>query len=236
MLTSPIVLIRFRLISAILITAVLTGLSSALFLWLLDLATLTRLAKPWLIFLLPVAGIAIWWLFKKAGSYGRYVERAATEEYQLARGNDLVIDEIHAPADLVPLRLAPLILITTIITHLFGGSAGREGTALQMGGGIAAGVLKFFKDLKPFRKLLLLCGLAAGFGSVFGTPFAGGIFAIEVIRRHKMEWKALLPCLLAAFAADFACSVTGVHHTLYEVKFKPFFAGTISELTTSSFS
>ncbi|MET0298695.1 MAG: chloride channel protein [Flavitalea sp.] len=235
MLTSLSVLINFRLISAILFISTLTGLSSALFLWLLDFATITRLNHPWLMYLLPVAGFFIWWLFKKAGSYGRYAERADAREYQLARGNDLVIDEVHAPADLVPFRLAPLILITTIITHLFGGSAGREGTALQMGGGIAAGIMRFFKSLSPHRKVLLLCGLAAGFGSVFGTPLAGGLFAAEVITRRKIEWQSLLPCLLAAFAGDFACHITGVHHTLYEVKFKPFFAGAISEMNADRF-
>ncbi|HMG81468.1 MAG TPA: chloride channel protein, partial [Ferruginibacter sp.] len=108
------------------------GLLVAFFLWLLDLATTTRWHNMWLIYLLPVAGVFISWLYHQFGK-------------ESVKGNNLVIDEIHEPGGGVPLAMTPLILFTTVITHLFGGSAGREGTAVQMGGSVASLFAKWFK-------------------------------------------------------------------------------------------
>src|SRR5688500_16404855 len=153
--------------------SLLTGLLVALFLWLLEMVTLTRLSYHWLIYLLLVAGILITWIYEIAGK-------------NAAGGNDLIIDEIHKPGAGVPARMTPLILITTLITHLFGGSAGREGTAVQMGGGVAAWFSRLFA-LDPGQKsLLLMSGIAAGFGAVFGTPLAGAFFAMEVLTIGKL--------------------------------------------------
>src|SRR4051812_12251169 len=146
----------------------IVGCAVALFLWSLDRATLTRFAHPWLLYLLPVAGIAIGAMYH---FFGKSVEA----------GNNLIVDQIHEPGGGVPARMAPLVLIGTVITHLFGGSAGREGTAVQMGGAIASEFSRFYKlDRKDIR-LLLMSGVAAGFGAVFGTPITGAIFAMEVL-------------------------------------------------------
>lgn len=138
------------------LTGVLAGLGSAALLLALDWATLTRTAHPWLLWLLPLAGLAVGLLYHYTG---RAVEG----------GNNLLIDEIHDPKRVVPKRMAPLILLGTVVTHLFGGSAGREGTAVQMGGSFADGLTRLFRLDNEARRILLMSGISAGFASVFGT-------------------------------------------------------------------
>src|SRR5690606_17455694 len=161
--------------------SIIIGAVVALFLWLLEWATTTRWENMWLIYLLPVAGVFIFYLYKLVGKN--------SEE-----GNNLIMDEIHQPGGGVPFRMAPLVLLSTIITHLFGGSAGREGTAVQMGGSIAAFLAKKWSLSQEDRRILLLCGMAAGFGAVFGTPVTGAIFALEVLAIGRIKYNALLPC------------------------------------------
>ncbi len=183
-----------------------TGSAVALFLWLLDKATTFRWQNEWLLFLLPVAGILIYFLYKLWGKNSE-------------RGNNLIIDEIHKPGGGVPFRMAPLVLITTIITHLFGGSAGREGTAVQMGGSIAQLFAKWFRLKDVDVRIVLTAGIAAGFGAVFGTPLTGAIFAIEVLAIGKIEYGSLLPCLVASIVGDITCAAWGIHHTQYSILF-----------------
>ena len=102
------------------------------------------------------------------------------------------MDEIHKPGGGIPFRMAPFVLITTVVTHLFGGSAGREGTAVQIGGSMAHFLGKKMKLSKDDMSILLTTGIAAGFGAVFGTPVAGAIFAIEVITIGHLKYNALL--------------------------------------------
>lgn len=180
------------------------GSASAFFIWALDAVTLVRFAQPWLLYLLPVAGLGVGLLYHV---YGK----------SAAAGNNLIIDEIHQPGAGVPRRMAPLILLGTLVTHLFGGSAGREGTAVQMGGSIAATFARHLKLGPESVRLLLMAGVAAGFGSVFGTPVAGAVFALEVLVVGRMQYDALVPCFFASVVADWTCHAWGIGHTHYHV-------------------
>lgn len=189
----------------ILLLSMTTGCAVALFLWLLDMVTGIRYQQGWLLYLLPLAGITVYFLYRMLGKNSE-------------RGNNLIIEEIHVPGGGVPRRMAPLILISTIITHLFGGSAGREGTAVQMGGSIAALFSKWYNHAIVNKPLLLMAGIAAGFGAVFGTPFAGAVFAVEVLAIGRLSIRPFLPCLAAAMLADYTCQLWHIHHMHYHVQ------------------
>src|SRR5690349_13570844 len=195
--------------------SIVTGSLVALFLWLLDIATTTRWQHLWLIYLLPLAGLLITFLYKK---YGKNSDA----------GNNLIMDEIHKPGGGIPTRMAPLVLFATIITHLFGGSAGREGTAVQMGGSIASLFSKWYKLKHRDKRILLMCGMAAGFGAVFGTPIAGSVFAMEVLAIGRIKYDALIPCFIASVLADITCAAYGIHHTRYQINFVPTASGALS--------
>lgn len=185
--------------------AALVGSLSAFFLWSLDEVTRMRFANDWLIWLLPAGGFAVAWMYAKMGG-------------RAAEGSNLLIDEIHQPAAGVPRRLAPLILLGTLMTHLVGGSAGREGTAVQMGGGIAAMVARWGRLPAHRVRVLLMAGVAAGFGSVFGTPLAGAVFAVEVLVVGRVAYTALVPCFFSALIAHWVCLGWGAHHGVYPVE------------------
>lgn len=186
--------------------AMAVGSACAFFLWSLDAVTGLRFQNPWLLYLLPVAGVAVGLVYHR---WGKSAEG----------GSNLIMDEIHQPGAGVPRRLAPLVLFGTLVTHLFGGSAGREGTAVQMGGSLAGGFARLLKLAPSDVRVLLMAGVAAGFGAVFGTPVAGAVFAIEVLTIGRMHYGALLPCFLASVTADWTCHAWGIGHTQYAIGF-----------------
>jgi H+/Cl- antiporter ClcA len=184
------------------IVGVLAGIASGVFLVALERATLLRLRDPRLVYLLPIAGLVIGALYERIGK-------------PVKGGYALILDTLHAGGPRIPLRMAPLVLVGTVLTHLFGGSAGREGTAVQMGASLADTVAHALGLDAHARRQLVTAGIAGGFGSVFGTPVAGLVFALEVTRVGRVDYGALLPALAAAIVGDYTTRALGVHHTEY---------------------
>lgn len=199
-------LLKWTILS--LLVGAVAGTLSALFLSLLNLATDFRNSHPWMIYLLPLAGFFIGFLYYHKGK-------------DVERGNNLVFDTIHNPKDVIPFKMTPLVLFGTIITHLFGGSAGREGTALQMSSATADQLHQPFQLSPSDRKILLIAGLSAGFAAVFGTPWAGAIFGIEVLLLGKIPQKSIFPAIAAAFIGAFVTGLWGVGHTHYHISLVP---------------
>lgn len=195
-------LLRWIFISAIIST--LIGSASAFFLYALSWATDYRESHLYIIALLPLGGLIIGLTYHYFGN-------------NVVKGNNLLLEEFQNPKQTIPLKMAPLVLFGTIITHLFGGSAGREGTAVQMGGAIADQFTRIFKLRPRDRKIVIVIGVSAGFASIFGTPLAGAVFALEVMVVGRMRYEAILPSFLAAIFADLTCHAWGASHTHYSI-------------------
>ena len=190
------------------LVGILAGSGSALFLTGLYWATDTREANPWLLYLLPLAGMLIGFVYYR---FGREVEA----------GNNLLLERIQTTGGSVSILMAPLIVLSTIGTHLFGGSAGREGTAVQMGGSLADWLGRILRLSPDSRRLILISGISGGFGAVFGTPIAGMVFGMEVLSVGRIRYDALIPCLIASTVGDLVCRGLGVHHHIYELDVDP---------------
>lgn len=186
------------------IVAVLAGSASALFLFALDQATAWRDAHRVVIWLLPLAGFGVGLVYHLVGK-------------PVEGGNNLVLDEIHDPKKIIPLRMVPLVLAGTVISHLFGASVGREGTAVQMGAALADQLTRLFRMASDDRRILLMAGMSAGFAAVFGTTLAGAIFGLEVLAIGRLRYDALFPCIVAAILADQVGLAWGVHHIHYVI-------------------
>ena len=170
-------------------TGMILGFVGAYFARSITWVTNLRGEYPWILYLLPVIGVVIAALYKYGNEKG---------------GTNLVLESIHEGKN-IPLRMAPMIFVATILTHLGGGSAGREGAALQLGGSIAQFLGKVFRLDEKNTKLIIMCGMSAGFAALFGTPLAATVFAMEVVTVGIMHFSALFPCSIAALtAANFA--------------------------------
>lgn len=195
------------------IFAILSGLIvggiGTLFYFGMYLVTLTRTKNPWLIFLLPVSGLVI------VGCYRLLHDEKDT-------GTNLVLSAIHSDEEL-PLRMAPLIFLSTLITHLFGGSAGREGAALQLGGSIGNGLGKLFRFDDKDKHIMIMCGMSAAFSALFGTPMAAAVFSMEVVSVGVMYYAALVPCVISSLVASMVARYFGVSQELFLIDNIPAF-------------
>lgn len=180
------VFLRWLVISVI--VGVCAGAFSTAFGHCINFATGFREENNWLIYLLPLAGVMIVYLYKAC-------------DYEKNKGTDQVFQMVHAEKKDLPFRMAPLIFISTVITHLCGGSAGREGAALQMGGSIGSALGKKMQLDDADRRVTVMCGMSAAFSALFGTPMAATIFAMEVESVGIMHYAALVPCALSAIIA-----------------------------------
>lgn len=206
----PVTLIKWIALGTI--VGILSGSASALFLHSLDYVTQQRMEQPWLLFLLPLGGALVSYL------YMRYGDTAG-------RGNNLILEGIHHGKVSVPLRMTPLVLFGSLVTHLLGGSAGREGTAVQMGGSLAEWFGKIIRINARDRRVLLMCGISGGFSSIFGTPFAGTVFAIEIVALGIFTLGAIIPCLVASLVGNYiASNVWKVGHVHYSAGVIPDFS------------
>lgn len=193
---------RLKVLLLAVLVGALCGAASALFLWLLEEATDFRVAHRAWVYALPLAGLVIGFGYDR---FGKSVQA----------GNNLVLDRVVDGGPQVPTRMAPLVMVGTVLTHLFGGSAGREGTAVQMGASLADWLSHRLRVAPEARQVLLMAGMAGGFGSVFGTPWAGALFAIEVAMIGRLQVRATLPALVASFVGDFVTRALGVGHAVY---------------------
>ncbi len=183
------------------VVGVLAGVSSAALLRALEWVTTLRLENPWLLLLLPAAGFVVGF------AYHRWAGTAVD-------GNNLLLDEIHQPRAWVPQRMAPLVYLATVITQLFGGSAGREGTAIQRAGSLTDRFSRLVRLAPDDRRVLLIAALSGGFGSVFGVPMAGAVFGLEVQSVGRLRYDALVPALAASVIGNQVVGALGVHHAI----------------------
>lgn len=196
----------------------IVGLCGSAFYFGMSYVTILRTADPWLILLLPAGGLVI------VGLYHLFHDEKDT-------GTNLVISAIHS-GDELPFRMAPLIFISTLITHLFGGSAGREGAALQMGGSIGNALGRLFRFDEKDKHVMIMCGMSAAFSALFGTPMAAAIFPMEMVSVGVMYYIALVPCVISSLVAHGIAVSFGVSNELFLIGEIPAF-GILSSVKIS---
>lgn len=199
----------FKWIVFSILVGVIVGGVGTLFYYGMQYVTGYRISYPWLIYLLPFGGLIIVGLYKL-----RKIEQD--------QGTNLVISAIHMEQD-VPWDMAPLIFISTLITHLFGGSAGREGAALQMGGSLGCSLGKLFRFDEKDKRVMIMCGMSAAFSALFGTPMAAAIFSMEMISVGIMYYNALAPCVISSLVAHAIANYYGCKNELFLIEHVPAF-------------
>lgn len=192
--------VRWSCLSAL--AGILAGAAATLFLISLDEVTRVRNSHPALIWALPLGGLFVGLIYHYLGK-------------DIAAGNNLILDEIHDPKRVVPFRMAPLVFLGTVVTQLFGGSAGREGAVVQMGASLSDQLTKVFRIEHNERRILLMAGASAGFGAAIGTPWAGMIFGMEVLYVGRFKFFAWFECFLASFVGFNTAKFLGAPHAAY---------------------
>ena len=192
-----------RWITLAILTGFVVGGVGILFVKALGLSNTFRTEHPEIILALPLAGLFIVFLYK-------------ISKYENDKGTNLVISTLHGETQ-IPFRMTPLIFISTNLTHLFGGSAGREGAALQLGGSIGNQLGRWFKLDKKDTELIVMCGMTAAFSSIFGTPLAAVIFAMEVGTIGMMHYSAFVPCMFASLVASTFAHEMGCHAEAFTI-------------------
>lgn len=176
---------------------ILVGILDAFFGRELIYITQVRESYPFqLIILLPFAGVLIIYLYKKFST-------------EAMKGMTLIFETGFGDIDTIPIRLIPLVIVNTWITHLFGGSAGREGVAVQIGAATANSFGRVLK-IKDHTRMLIIIGMSAGFGGLYRTPIAATFFALEVLVAGAMQYEALLPAMTGAFTASYVSGLLGL--------------------------
>ena len=170
------------------LTGIACGLTGAAFTWCVGQAAVLRAAHPWLLFCMPAAGLIIVWSYRAAG-------------LENDSGTNQIIASVRGETR-PPVRLAPLIFLGSVLTHLTGGSAGREGAALQIGGSISAGIGRLLRLGDRNLNTIIQCGMAGLFSALFGTPITATVFSLEVVNVGHMHYSSLFPCLLSALVAN----------------------------------
>lgn len=184
------------------------GVIGAAFSKCVALATTVREENGWLLYLLPLGGLLIVGL------------------YRLCRVSGVGTNEVFRGVRTekgVSVLLAPAIFIGTVITHLMGGSAGREGAALQLGGSVASFFGRIFRLSEKDRHILTMCGMSAVFAAVFGTPMGACVFAVEVVFVGRLLSAALFPCMVSAVTAYGTAMRLGAHAEHFNVELIPQF-------------
>ena len=193
-------LIKWLLLAVL--TGLMVGFISSLFARALKFVTTYRTEHFWVFFLLPATGLVIVFLYQKLG--------------QDDGGTNQVLSTIRSQDD-VPFRSAPLIFISTILTHFAGGSAGREGAAIQLGGSIGNQLGSWFRLDEEDRHVMVMCGMSAAFSAVFGTPMAAAVFSMEVVSVGIMYYAALVPCVISSIIASEFAANFGIHPESFHV-------------------
>lgn len=203
----------FKWLTIYIIAGVIVGSATALFLASLDYITQFRINHIWMVYFLPFAGLAIGLIYYYYGGAANKGTNILLETHQaLEKGEAQGVSQ-----KIIPLKIAPLVFFSTLLTHIAGGSAGREGTAVQMGGAIADQFTHLFKLNAEDRKIILIIGISSGFAAVFGTPIAGAIFALEVLCIKNIKMQQIIASFLVAYIAHYTCLAWQIKHTIYSI-------------------